>query len=583
MSQPRQLPTHSTTEYSSRSLPIKFKSCLMDKQTVYVPLERHQIRLMVLPGKVKDPLSVRLVTTNLQADGIGAAATYEALSYQWGSPLPARNITVDDCPFRMRDNLYLALLALRDEQFPRCLWVDALCINQQDDMERGKQVSIMSQIFRQATKVLVWLGEAADDSDLLFELLAKVEGRLHLLDNLISIWGQAGVDITSLTRSRIQSAFLAISRRPYWTRLWIIQEILSASSIDLLCGSKTLAWASFSPGLESIGNLKFSPDSNICASTPAYAIAAKHSYQNQSYAIQDLVDLCCRCDSQCEDVRDKIYGLVSIAKDFDVVPDYTKTAKELCLDICRSLCGESRYDDPHYVHIADSGLGDLRFVNYQQLLGGPLWDHTEKCWDAMDDDLVEKLTRGESGLVTFDTTIKHLHTIVKIGPVISAGGEICEASVFQHETVLDKSGSPVTIHTVVGDIASFTPAAFHATAAICDLYTRKEAAGWYVKHANTPSIIEKSDGKVRSFWISSSLYGIASSLIREGDMLCYVHGIEKLSVIRPESQDSFTMIGRALSVWGWVPSSFSPQEVTTALNLPINCKLDMKTLLFLQR
>lgn len=73
----------------------------------------------------------------------------------------------------------------------------------------------MSKIFGQAVKVLVWLGEAAGDSDMLFELMARAEGRLDRLDSLIRVWGQAGVDVSDLTTAKIQSAFLAIERRTY--------------------------------------------------------------------------------------------------------------------------------------------------------------------------------------------------------------------------------------------------------------------------------------------------------------------------------------------------------------------------------
>lgn len=74
----------------------------------------------------------------------------------------------------------------------------------------------MSKIYQAAAKVQVWLGKAADDNDLLFDLMAKVEGRLDLLESLIRVWSQAGVDVSRFEKSRIQAAFLAMSRRPYY-------------------------------------------------------------------------------------------------------------------------------------------------------------------------------------------------------------------------------------------------------------------------------------------------------------------------------------------------------------------------------
>ena len=78
-----------------------------------------EIRLMVLlPGIGQDRINTRLVSTKLQREGMPVAAAYEALSYQWGPPLPANMITVDGSIVLIRHNLYLALIALRDRQFP---------------------------------------------------------------------------------------------------------------------------------------------------------------------------------------------------------------------------------------------------------------------------------------------------------------------------------------------------------------------------------------------------------------------------------------------------------------------------------
>jgi hypothetical protein len=85
---------------------------------------------------------------------------------------------------------------------------------------------------------MAWDG--TKQSDFLFDLLAEVEGRLNVLENMINIWSQASLDVSSYTKPRMVRAFLEVCRRTYWTRLWVIQESLSASSIEVLCGSKKL-------------------------------------------------------------------------------------------------------------------------------------------------------------------------------------------------------------------------------------------------------------------------------------------------------------------------------------------------------
>ncbi|TGO44573.1 hypothetical protein BOTNAR_0792g00040 [Botryotinia narcissicola] len=88
---------------------------------------------------------------------------YEALSYAWGD-LPAnKTIKLDKTDYYVRDNLFAALEAIRLRSRRRYLWVDAVCINQEDFDERNAQVALMSQIYAKADEVIVWLGKAGRD------------------------------------------------------------------------------------------------------------------------------------------------------------------------------------------------------------------------------------------------------------------------------------------------------------------------------------------------------------------------------------------------------------------------------------
>jgi len=114
----------------------------------------------------------------------------------WGSAEPAQPISVDGRPASVRQNPWAALKSLRGRHGPRTLWIDALCINQDDVLERNAQVAIMGRIYREAKKVLVWLGEAADDSDTMFEWMNSPDGgqRTWLGSDwrlLEDMWGKA--------------------------------------------------------------------------------------------------------------------------------------------------------------------------------------------------------------------------------------------------------------------------------------------------------------------------------------------------------------------------------------------------------
>ena len=88
---------------------------------------------------------------------------YDALSYVWGDPNVTRDVKIvlpDDTEktFRVTENLFAALVALRHQNKSRVLWIDAICIDQANLDERSHQVQRMLDIYQQARGVVVWLG-----------------------------------------------------------------------------------------------------------------------------------------------------------------------------------------------------------------------------------------------------------------------------------------------------------------------------------------------------------------------------------------------------------------------------------------
>jgi hypothetical protein len=128
---------------------------------------------------------------------------YEALSYIWGNPENTLPIFIDEHQFNVTENLYAALRRLRDRSI-EWIWIDAICINQQDQQERGHQVRSMAKIYGRAHRVVVWLGEAADGSDRAFE---EIRARKK--------WSN------SSGNEMIQQAVLALLQRPWFRRIWV--------------------------------------------------------------------------------------------------------------------------------------------------------------------------------------------------------------------------------------------------------------------------------------------------------------------------------------------------------------------------
>jgi hypothetical protein len=145
----------------------------------YRPLDLHknEIRLVILQAQGRGggiECSIIHASLNLSGGEYGVIfdqTEYNALSYTWGSPDIMKNISIDGQTCPVRENLWSALYNLRLKDKCLVMWIDALCINQNDIMERNHQVAQMDIVFRYAKCVLVWLGqEGVEDAHALRSL-----------------------------------------------------------------------------------------------------------------------------------------------------------------------------------------------------------------------------------------------------------------------------------------------------------------------------------------------------------------------------------------------------------------------------
>ena len=197
----------------------------------------NSIRLLtVLPGCIDDEVHCSLVVVELNSE-----LQYEALSYTWGTTTELDAIIVKiqrkqgqhalqstEHHMHIRTNLYHALKGLRYSDRARVLWIDALCINQADDEERSQQVGIMRDIYKTASRVLVWLGQGS-------------EKFMSAFSNVSTI----SVDENTTISDDHESALVDVCHNIYWTRIWIIQELVMAAEIVLMYGTAMLEWRNF--------------------------------------------------------------------------------------------------------------------------------------------------------------------------------------------------------------------------------------------------------------------------------------------------------------------------------------------------
>lgn len=182
---------------------------------------------------------------------------YVALSYVWGNPAVTRGIFVNGISVQVTENLEEALRELREYDCIKQgfkVWIDAICINQNDIEERAQQVGIMKHIYASAWKVVVWLGKESDDSNLAMtavRYLSLRAGDEKLPDDLYH--RRRTVDLRPLfivwstyksyLKIEVYRALYRVFSRQYWQRLWILQEIaLSRPDTPVLCGIKCVHW-----------------------------------------------------------------------------------------------------------------------------------------------------------------------------------------------------------------------------------------------------------------------------------------------------------------------------------------------------
>ncbi|EDU46084.1 conserved hypothetical protein [Pyrenophora tritici-repentis Pt-1C-BFP] len=186
------------------------------------------------------PFCGRLITTSLNE-----SPDYVALSYVWGKGSSSDPILhLDGHPLQIRACLWQALEELTTHVNPIRLWVDQICIDQNNEKEKEQQVQLMSRIYAQAQRVIGWLGSHADDSHLAFDLLVMLGQTQHNSEwwrAAHAVMKDGGLKNIFNPTLGPRRATASLVRRPWFYRLWIVQEAALASTLELRCGSSLIS------------------------------------------------------------------------------------------------------------------------------------------------------------------------------------------------------------------------------------------------------------------------------------------------------------------------------------------------------
>jgi hypothetical protein len=221
----------------------------MRVQGIYSQLDGpDSIRILELTRHENGPLSGQLTIVRLHD-----RPDYVALSYVWGEQSSDDpTLLLNGHPLQIRASLWQALEELVTRVNTVRLWVDQVCIDQDNETEREQQVRLMSRIYGRAQRVIGWLGSHKDDSYLAFNLLL-ILGRLSFpkepqtdqgwqstLDVLMKEGNVRSMDdLFNPIRRPIQAAARLV-QRPWFSRLWIVQEVALATTLELCCGNASI-------------------------------------------------------------------------------------------------------------------------------------------------------------------------------------------------------------------------------------------------------------------------------------------------------------------------------------------------------
>jgi hypothetical protein len=358
----------------------------------YERLQPGSIRLLRILARGTSP---NVITCRLAHFELVSCPPYTTLSYTWGSDRRTANIIVNGRAFGVRKNLlaFLEQAVSSNEDPDRLFWIDQICINQQDTEERNEQVMQIGRVYKEAANMVIWLGQASfwKDSDMAMSLIQDVaqwvrdqdrgegdrgEGDRGEGDRGEEAAGDKDSGKQKTEKNRIlltkdqANAVIELLERPYWSRLWIVQEISLSKKADVWCGSARVDIEAIATFIKA--RPFYLPSSKNPDAAAGVLIHVKEATQIMFYNRPDgnrpgtysvMAAVAFFADNQCHDPRDKIYGLLGIiGGEHKITVDYSKSSLEVFVDVMNWWLIDNRDDEGSINDILDFGqsMGVLR-------------------------------------------------------------------------------------------------------------------------------------------------------------------------------------------------------------------------------
>lgn len=339
------------------------------------PSSSARIRLLYLLPSLSesDPISCTMKWHN-----VSSLPSYTAVSYAWGSNDFTHQIVVNDetatDPVKkiraepVTLSAHEVLTNLRSRWRTRILWIDAICISQSDSSDKAEQIPLMPTIYERANRTVVWLGPAKTAA-----LAIELVSRLFLINRLSVAWkSPLSYEIDPVAARSL----LRMLERPWFTRTWVVQEVVRAKDVSILYGRERLSWEVLSWFMQAVqrdksllqmlderaagGQAKFGNLVAMQNMTIMRRFSMLRSHDQPLsllfYMVQMFRTVEARFDSKF--MEDRVYALLGLsgANTDSITPEYEKGLRQVYIDVARHF-GTTGPESRRLEFLLHAGMG----------------------------------------------------------------------------------------------------------------------------------------------------------------------------------------------------------------------------------
>jgi len=558
----------------------------------FEPLADHATRILLLaPGHGDDELRGRL-----QCISLACCPPFEALSYEWGDGEKTHSITLGaGVSTRITRCLHRALRDLRHEVGgSRALWADGICINQDDLEERQKQVAMMGHIYRQAARVVTYIGPETDGSSSALSFARYLIAYSHF-QRRNRVRGSQSQEVANFglpTRDDIrwealQSLFLRgwVCRRdppPFGRviptkkqqagRCWCAQEFLVNKSLIMMCGRLEIPdWEMIPDVVRLVFNRALPAFILPDHSKDPYsirecltAIARLRRFIQTERALSLFALLRMLHPLRATDPRDKVYSVVGLALDnheIGIPIDYGCTPEQLYISVAKRLVATDVGLEILYSNIPKKAFDLPSWVpDWSTWMFGTHGTHLRAGYGAsgnrgadlrlrgntldISGSLVDRLARLSDNIGKYYVMVTELHSISRRRPWLE---EQLEAVQQLHPYPDGSEPRDVLWRSLIGNIDFNQKPASNGYRHLFDAHLRLAEDSSEMAKDEAREFCDATRRRSRYRRLASTglgYFGAVPQGAEVGDWVCLLHGGSHLYVVR-QNAGEFTYIGPA--------------------------------------